>query len=149
MCGIAGVSTWEKPPTNGRASPRIIVPQRPGLDWDARVAIMPGVAIRVHDTYVAGEGILQASLFGLFSLVDLRGTGELAEGELMRFFAEAAWYPTALLPSQGVRWQAVDDHSAHGRLTDGHLSVTMLFIFSGNAVLESVRAERRGRTFAL
>ena len=44
---------------------------------------------------------------------DLLGAlGEVAQGELMRFFAEAAWYPTALLPSQGVRWQAVDDTSA-------------------------------------
>lgn len=47
---------------------------------------------------------------------DLRGAlGEVAQGELMRFFAEAAWYPTALLPSQGVRWQAVDDTSARAR----------------------------------
>ena len=30
----------------------------------------------------------------------------------MRWFAEALWYPTALLPSQAVRWEAVDDHSA-------------------------------------
>lgn len=41
---------------------------------------------------------------------------DLAEGEFMRFFAEAAWYPTALLPSQGVRWQAVDAHTASARL---------------------------------
>ena len=47
---------------------------------------------------------------------DLLGAlGEVAQGELMRFFAEAAWYPTALLPSQGVRWQAVDDTSARAR----------------------------------
>ncbi len=62
---------------------------------------MSGLPVRVHDAYVAGEGILHASLLGLFSLVDMRGGGDLAEGELMRFFAEAAWYPTALLPTQG------------------------------------------------
>jgi hypothetical protein len=44
----------------------------------------------------------------------MRGTGEIAEGQLMGFFAEAAWYPTALLPGQGVRWEAVDDSSARG-----------------------------------
>jgi hypothetical protein len=59
-----------------------------------------GLPVRVHDAYVTGEGILHASLLGLFSLVDMRGGGNLAEGELMRFFAEAAWYPTALLPTQ-------------------------------------------------
>ncbi len=37
--------------------------------------MLPGV--RVHDAYVAGEGILHASLFGLIPLVNLRGTGEV------------------------------------------------------------------------
>lgn len=32
--------------------------------------------------------------------------------ELMRLLGEAAWYPTVLLPGQGVRWQPVDDRSA-------------------------------------
>ena len=31
---------------------------------------------------------------------------ELQQGEFMRYFMEALWYPTALLPSQGVRWEA-------------------------------------------
>ncbi|HEX9975348.1 MAG TPA: DUF6544 family protein, partial [bacterium] len=79
-----------------------VLTQRPGFDWEGRIEMMPGLSVRVHDAYIAGEGILHASLFGLVSLVNLRGTPEVAQGELMRFFAEAAWYPTALLPSQGV-----------------------------------------------
>jgi hypothetical protein len=123
-----------------------VVAQRPGFDWDGRVAMMPGVPVRVHDAYVAGEGILHASLLGLFPVVDLRGTGDVAEGELMRFFAEAAWYPTALLPSQGVRWEAVDDRSAYAALTEGDISITMLFTFNEQGLIETVRAEARGRT---
>lgn len=123
-----------------------VVTQRPGFDWDARVTMMPGLQVRVHDAYVAGEGILHATLFGLFSLVDLRGTGDVAEGELMRFFAEAAWYPTALLPSQGVRWEAVDDRSARGTLTEGTITLTMFFTFNEQGLIDTVRAESRGRT---
>ena len=98
-----------------------VITRRPGFDWDARVAMVPGLAVRVHDAYVAGEGILHAALLGLVPLVNLRGTGEVAQGELMRFFAEAAWYPTALLPSQGVRWEAVDDRAARAH-TEGRRS---------------------------
>jgi len=122
-----------------------VVTQRPGFDWNGRVAMMPGLPIRVHDAYVGGEGVLHASLLGLFSVADTRGTGEVAEGELMRFFAEAAWYPTALLPSQGVRWEAVDDRSAHATLTEGDVSVTMLFTFDEEGLIHTVRAEARGR----
>ena len=104
-----------------------VVTRRPGFDWDGRVAMMPGLPVRVHDAYVAGEGILHAAVLGLVSMVNLRGTGEVAQGELMRFFTETAWYPTALLPSQGVLWDAVDDHSARATLKDGDLTLTLLF----------------------
>lgn len=99
----------------------------------------------MHDSYADGEGLLHAAVSGLFSVADLRGGGELARGELMRFFAEAAWYPTALLPSQGVRWTAVDEHSANATLTDGALSITLLFRFDDAGLMTSMRAEARGR----
>lgn len=99
----------------------------------------------MHDAYIAGEGVLHATLFGLVSLANLRGTPEIAQGELMRFLAEAAWYPTALLPSQGVQWIAIDDFSAKATLKDGETALTLLFRFDENGLIESVRAEARGR----
>jgi hypothetical protein len=62
----------------------------------------------------------------------------------MRFFAEAAWYPTALLPSQGVRWAAVDDRSANATIVDGPLTLTLLFRFNAAGLIDSFRAEARG-----
>lgn len=123
-----------------------VITRRPGFDWEGRVAMMPGLPVRVHDAYAAGEGILHAAVLGLVSMVNLRGTGEVAQGELMRFFAEAAWYPTALLPSQGVLWDVVDDHSARATIKDGDLTLTLLFRFNKEGLIETVRAEARGRT---
>jgi hypothetical protein len=123
-----------------------VVTRRPGFDWDGRVEMMPGLPVRVHDAYVVGEGMLHASLLGLSPMVDMRGTGDVAQGELMRFFAEAAWYPTALLPSQGVRWEAGDDRSALATLTEGDISITLLFAFDEEGLIDTVRAEARGRT---
>jgi hypothetical protein len=122
-----------------------VVTQRPGFDWNGRVSMMPGMPVRVHDAYVAGEGTLHASLLGLFTVVNMRDTRDVDEGELMRFFAEAAWYPTALLPSQGVRWEAVDDHSAYATLEEGDITITMLFTFNERGFINTVRAEARGR----
>lgn len=70
-----------------------VITRHPGFDWEGRIEMMPGLTVRVHDAYIAGEGVLHATLFGLVSLVNLRGTPEVAQGELIRFFAEAAWYP--------------------------------------------------------
>lgn len=122
-----------------------VVVQRPGFLWDARIALVPGLLVRVHDSYSYCEGLLHAAVHGLFSVARLQGGGELARGELMRFFAEAAWYPTALLPSQGVRWAAVDERSASATLTDGPLSITLLFRFDESGHMASVFAQARGR----
>lgn len=136
-----GADQW-KPFTSDQQ----VVTRRPGFDWDGRVSMFPGVTARVHDAYVAGEGILHAAVLGLIPVADMRGTRAVAEGELMRFFAEAAWYPTALLPSQGVQWDAVDDRSARGTLVDGPISLDMLFTFNEEDLIDTVRSEARGRT---
>ena len=117
----------------------------PGFDWDARVAHWPGVDVFVHDAYVGGVGQLHAAALGAVTLARQQGTSELAQGELMRYLAEAAWYPTALLPSQGVRWQAVDVQSARARLSDGDTTVELLFSFNSQGLIDSVRAESRAR----
>ena len=122
-----------------------VITRRPGFDWDARVMMLPGVPAYVHDAYIAGAGLLHGAVLGLIKVVDMRDTPELARDELMRFFAEAAWYPTALLPSQGVRWEAVDDSSAHATLTDGPLTLKLLFRFNADGLIDTVRAEARGR----
>ena len=126
------------------SSTQRVITQRPGFDWEARIAVMPGPRALVHDAYISGEGMLHASLFGLATVAEQRGTPEMAQGELLRWFAEAAWYPTALLPSQGVRWAAVDDTSATATMQDGATSVTLLFRFNENGLIDSVRAEARG-----
>ena len=122
-----------------------VITQRPGFDWDARVMMFPGVPVHVHDAYVAGAGLLHGAVLGLLTVVNMADTPEMARGELMRYFAEAAWYPTALLPSQGVRWEAVDDASAHATLDDGPLTLKLLFRFNAEGLIDTVRAESRGR----
>jgi hypothetical protein len=117
---------------------------RPGFLWDAKIAAFPGVAVRVVDSYIAGQGLLRAAAMGWFKLADVRGEGEIARGEFMRWFAEAPWYPTALLPSQGVHWEAVSEHSARATVVDGPLSLSLLFRFNDVGLIGSFRAEARG-----
>jgi len=124
-------------------STQVAIAQRPGFDWDGHIQMAPGVNVFVHDTYLSGQGNLHASLLGLFTLAKMHHTPELNQGELLRFFAEAAWYPTALLPSQGVRWDAIDDTSARGTLTDGTTTVSLVFRFNSDGTMESFRADAR------
>lgn len=125
-----------------------VLTQPPGFVWDARIAVFPGLQAMVHDAYVSGEGLLRPTLAGIWTLLELRGPGDIAEGELMRFLAEAPWYPTVLAPGQGVVWKPVSEQEADATLTDGGVSVTLRFRFNGEGLIESVRSEGRSRTVA-
>lgn len=117
----------------------------PGFDWDARISPAPFLPIHVRDAYVAGEGILSAALFGVVPVMNAEPDEDLARGELMRFLAEAPWYPTALLPGFGVTWKAADSASALATLRDGRIEVTLLYRFGFDGMVETVRAEARSR----
>ncbi len=121
-----------------------VTTSRPGFVWDAAIMMFPAVPIRVVDAYIAGEGMLRPAILGLFPLGAVQGKGEIARGELMRYFAEAVWYPTALLPSQGVVWQTVDSNSALATIDDGPISLTLLFRFGADGLVAEVHADARG-----
>lgn len=119
---------------------------RPGFVWNAKIMMFPTVPVRVVDAFVGGEGLLRPTLLGLYELGTQQGNGEIARGELLRYFAESVWFPTALLPGQGVDWQAVDNTSATATITDGPISVTMLFRFDENDLIASIHVQGRAMT---
>jgi len=122
---------------------QLVTTQRLGFDWDAKIQMIPFVNVFVHDTYLLKEGHLQASILGLFSVAKIHNTSELNQGELLRFLAETVWYPTALLPSQGIVWEAINQHSSRATLTDGKTTASVVFQFDTEGLITSMRAESR------
>ena len=122
-----------------------VITKRPGFDWDARVTMFPGIAAHIHDAYIGGSGMLKVAILGLIPVADLPKTADLSKGEFIRFCIEAAWYPTALLPSQGVAWQAVDAQSADATFTDAGMTITLRFGFGADGLIDSAYAAQRGR----
>lgn len=116
-----------------------------GFVWDARIRVFPGVTIHVCDSFIAGAGSIRASAMGVLPLMHVEGTPEIAAGALLRYLAEAVWMPTALLPSQGVTWMALDDASARATVTSGATTVSLDFHFDGEGLVERVFTEARPR----
>ncbi len=143
MKGTMNMSTTAEQWKPFTSSQRVVT-RKPGFLWDAEVVMFPGLPAHVEDSYIAGHGRLIAKLFGLFTVADSHGEGEIARGEFMRYFAESPWYPTALLPSQGVRWEAEDDASARATIVDCPITLTLLFRFNDAGLIASVHAESRG-----
>ena len=49
---------------------------------------------------------------------------QMAQASLQRYFAEARWVPTALLPSERVVWTTIDDSRALATLGAGQVSAS-------------------------
>lgn len=113
----------------------------PGFVWDATVRMAPLLSVRVVDAYRHGSGMLNARLLAVFTVADASGP-ETDSGELMRYLAEAIWYPTALLPNERLRWQAVDQRSAIAVLRDSGREVSVKFCFDGEGLVSHCEAER-------
>jgi hypothetical protein len=106
-----------------------VTPQRPGFVWNAKVGGV--VSRRIFDSYIAGTGLTDAAVLGLVSVGAAKGGvgDKFAAARLQRFLAEAVWYPTALLPSQGVEWTHVHEKQALAVLRDGEVSAAVTFEF--------------------
>ena len=86
---------------------QVIGIHQPGFAWLARVQVTSLLSARILDCYVDGEGLLEARLFGSLRLA--RAAGPQADkGELMRYLAELAWAPHAMLHNPQLSWREID-----------------------------------------
>ena len=112
----------------------------PGFVWQAKVQFLPMLNFSVTDMFVNGHGRLQAKLLSFFKVADARGP-ETDQGELLRYLAEIAWFPTGWL-SPYIEWESMDQCSAKATLRLSGLSVSAVVHFDDEYRLSRVTAER-------
>ena len=117
----------------------------PGFLWDASVSLAPLVSVRVRDRFHDWTGAASVSLFGVVPLERDDSSPELEEAALMRYLAEAVWYPTALLPTAGVEWESIDERTAKATIENGAVSASLTFSFTDNGEVARVHADRYRR----
>jgi hypothetical protein len=114
----------------------------PGFVWNASIRAAGPIHIRVRDSYIGGVGRMQGRIAGVIPVVEQSGTPEMASGSLHRYLAEAPWVPTALLPSAGVTWTAIDDTTARATLSDRGVTVSVDFQFNERGEITGMSAQR-------
>ena len=95
--------------------------------------------------YINGKGEMKGKLLSLVTLIDARDAEKLDKGALQRYLAEGVWFPTSLLPSQGVVWEGIDDSSARATITDAATTVSLEFSFNEEGEATSVYTPARYR----
>ncbi|NTU42777.1 MAG: hypothetical protein HGA78_06945 [Nitrospirales bacterium] len=109
-----------------------------GFVWDARIRIYPLMTVRVRDEYTSGHGSMEGRINSLMPMISEHNKPELDAGALQRYLAEAVWFPTALLPGQGIQWEATGDNTARATITDSGTTVSLEFRFSEDGEITEV-----------
>lgn len=117
----------------------------PGFVWDARIELAPFVPVRVVDAYADDEGSLRAALLSAIPVADAEPSPELNAGELLRYLAETVWFPTALLPGEGVEWEPIDGRSARATIERRGTTASLVFRFDERNRVRRVHSEGRYR----
>ena len=86
---------------------QVISIHEPGFVWLAQMQAAPLVSVRVLDCYMDGEGLLEARPCGSLRLARAAGP-QASKGELMRYLAELAWAPHAMLHNPQLSWREID-----------------------------------------
>ncbi len=115
----------------------------PGFFWHGEISILPLVSIRARDRYFRGKGNMLIFLSAII-LSDAAGR-EMDISSLLRYLSEAPLFPQALLPSENLKWEAVDSNSAKATLKDRGLEVSGVFHFSDSGEIIRFTTDERYR----
>jgi hypothetical protein len=116
-----------------------------GFVWSATITMFPPVNIKVIDSYINGKGAMKGKVLSLITVIDEREKKELNKAVLQRYLAESVWFPTALLPSQGVKWTEIDGKRASATINDSGVTVSLVFGFNNKGEIVEVYTSERYR----
>ena len=114
------------------------------FEWRASFSAAPLISVHVRDWYRSGVGGLDVRLWGVVPVV--RASGEqFARGEAMRYLAELAWAPQAMVANPALEWQAVDESTVEvaTRIARERVAVQLHFDAAGDIVGMSTDARPR------
>jgi hypothetical protein len=115
----------------------------PGFVWNARIAMAPAIPVLVRDMFLEGRGSMRGKIAGLITVIDAAQTQQLSMAALQRHLGEAIWFPTALLPSQGVQWEPIDASRARATLASNGVIASVDFHFDANGLVDFIEVPDR------
>lgn len=133
----------------GGRSLRFIAEQEMAIDqvdflWNARFRLAPLVTLRIQDWYRDGHGGPDGRLFGCIPLFRASGS-DISRGEAMRYLAELAWAPQAMLANETLVWREIDGATIEvaTQVAGEHVAVRLHFDSTGDITAASAAARPR------
>ena len=114
------------------------------FEWRARLA--PFGMISVCDALDNGVGRLDVTALGFIPMARTSHTPALVRGELMRYLAELAWAPDAILANSSLRWRTEGEDKLLVGAGDSDYSVEVLLTLDDKGRIVEAFAPDRPRS---
>jgi hypothetical protein len=121
-----------------------IAADRVEFAWRANFRAAPLVSVRVRDWYRSGVGGLDVRLWGVLPVVHARGE-QFARGEAMRYLAELALAPQAMVSNPALEWRQVAESTVEVATRVGRERVAVLLRFDGAGDIVGASTDVRPR----
>jgi len=112
-----------------------------GFIWYVSTRLM-ALPVIGRDAYYEGTGSMKIRLLSLIPIVNITNNDEINQAGLARYAAELMWMPTALLPREGLRWEAIDTTHARLIFCDHGIEITLTVTFAEKGEIVKVTAPR-------
>jgi hypothetical protein len=111
------------------------------FDWRAKAG--PFGLISGRDALSNGEGRFDITALGFIPLARAKHTVALVRGELMRYLAELAWAPDAIVHNRHLRWREIDpDNLSVSAGSDEATSEVVLTLDSDGRIASAFAPDR-------
>lgn len=125
-----------------------ITVDRCGFDWRARSG--PGGIISVQDSLVDGIGRLKVRALGIIPIAKVAPSDVLSRGELIRYLAEIAWVPDAILRNGELRWREEgSDRILVGAGSNATAAEVTLTLNADGRIAEAVSPDRGALSYGV
>ena len=114
------------------------------FDWLAK--FQPFGMISARDALEHGEGSLDIMALGFIPIARTRHTPALVRGELMRYLAEIAWAPAAILLNPTLRWREDGPDSLAVSAGDGETASEVMLSLDSDGRIAGAFASDRPRS---
>lgn len=113
----------------------------PGFVWKGKFSKKTA-----HLTYLNGQGESFLKFFDSITLLKSSGQ-ETSVSLLVRYLMESIWFPTSLLPINGVQWSPIDAKSARMTLRNHGITVSVIAFFDENGLISHMETYDKFRDF--
>ncbi len=111
--------------------------------WQARTGSFG--LIRITDAFSDGTPTLDVTALGLVPLAHGQTNASATKGEIMRYLAELAWAPDALLHNHTLDWDVIDDRGLAVRYSEGAIQAAVDLLFDDQRRIGAIFAPDRPR----